>query len=74
MDENLKKEETSTLTHTALGLFNYPGKIAWNVAVIEFNPITKEAKFVREVVAGDGRDVAIERFKIMAATHVMVVE
>jgi hypothetical protein len=77
MKENLKKEPTVELlplTHTALGVYTYPNKVASYVAVFEFNPVTKEVKFVKEVACGDGKDVAFERFKIMAAQHVLVTE
>ena len=59
------------LTHKAVG--SYPGVDGqFHIAVIAYNPQTKEAKMVESVVAGPTTEDRDYRFKIIAANENLV--
>lgn len=57
-------QPTVTGNNIALGIFRQG--IAWFVAVIKYDPITKVAVVDSLQEAGPGKDFAIEKFKIIA--------
>jgi hypothetical protein len=53
--------EYSPLPHEAVGLCQQNGK--WVCAIVKYDPATKAAQ-VASLIPAEGRDVAMERFKI----------
>lgn len=55
------------LTHDAFGIYKEPKTGEWVVVIIEYSPISGEAKMGKSIPTGGYREMAIDKFKIEAA-------
>lgn len=53
-------------THDALGTWRDDSTGEWMVAVVRYNPITKQAAVVENIHSGGSKEFAIDKFKIQA--------
>jgi hypothetical protein len=59
-------EELAVLNHVALGTYRDNDTRMWNVAVVSFNPYTKQAQVKDTHECGEYKEYAEERFKILS--------
>lgn len=74
MSEEVKTEAApvTELSHDALGIFKDPKTSEWVVAIIQYDPLTSEARMVKTIATGGYREMAIDKFKIEAANILFV--
>lgn len=68
----MSEEVQAELTHDALGIFKDLKSGEWKLALIQYDPISGQAKLFKTIDTGGYREMAIDKFKIEAANILFV--